>query len=42
MSLYRGGSLILYVSKEFSRKNDYKESILKPFDYYGQYKELED
>ena len=37
----KGGSSILNTSEEFSRKDNYKKSTLKPPDYHGQYKELE-
>ena len=42
MSLYRGGFSILNASEKFSRRDNYKKSILKPPDYYGRCEELED
>ena len=42
MSSRRGDFSMLNASKKFSRRDNYKKSILKPPDYYGRREELED
>ena len=42
IGLTREGFPILNASEKFSRRDNYKKSILKPPDYYGRCEELED